>query len=113
MKLRSIIEGIQRGVKHVEGSFAVWLYNRDDGNIYLFRNQMPIVITQVSTEKEVIIFASDEEAIREALGAYRSRELKMHQPYPTPVDLVPNLIYVVKPGKIKAIGRVDKTKNTE
>lgn len=61
-------EAIEKGIEHVVGAFAIWLYNKDNGKVYLFRNALKPTKTAIIQGDNYYLFASDRDAINDALG---------------------------------------------
>ena len=70
-------EAIKRGVRHVRGGYACWLYNFDDGATYLFRNHYnPAMTVYYEREQEKgrgVLFGSDARSLFDALGVTKIR----------------------------------------
>lgn len=62
-------EAIERGIEHVTGAYAIWLYNKDNGKTYLFRNALKPCKTGIVEGEDWVLFASDKDAIDDTLGA--------------------------------------------
>jgi len=84
-----MVEAIVRGLTHVRGTYAVWLYDLAKETLYLFRNSNPIKFARVNG---TYIFASDEKAINDAVDGLYQYTVKNLRPY---------TIYCIKNGKVK------------
>lgn len=96
-RTRDIVEAIDLGLKHVVGVYACWLYNRDDGKTYIFRNANPLMATTTWQTNELVMFASDKKAIYDSLPRYK-RMLLAPKPIP------PCVIYAVDETGINEVG---------
>lgn len=95
-KTRNIVEAIDKGLKHVIGNYACWLYNRDDGKTYLFRNENSLMGTVFLYREDLALFASDKKAISDALGILKFLAI--------PVVIAPYVIYVFDENGIAPVG---------
>lgn len=93
------VTAIQKGVKHVEGTYACWLYNREEDATYIYRMHQGVLETFVISEMSTVIFGSDWISIRDALG------LKGYMPPRGARPIKPYVIYRLKKGRIEAVGR--------
>lgn len=101
---KNVVEAIQRGVMHVVGLYAVWLYNFDDGYVYLFRNYNPLLITSALIGDGIVMFASDKRAIRDALSAYSYDSMIAHKLHRRPTLIERNKIYRLSARGIEEVG---------
>lgn len=104
-----IVKGIEEGVKHVTGLYAVWLYNFDDNYVYVFRNSNPLLVTHVLAGDGVIIFASDRVALKDALVAYGYETIVQLKLYRSPHKFKTYLIYRLSPDGVEVVGEITPT----
>jgi len=93
------VKAIQEGVKHVEGTYACWLYNKEEEATYIFRTAERPLETYVSSEEGVIVFGSDWISIRDAYG------LKVFLPPRGTKMIKPHTIYRITRYGMSEVGK--------
>lgn len=94
---------IKRGIDHIVGTFAVWLYNREDDATYLFRtHEQPLnTFVNIRIFPYRIMFASDVDSIAYALRIPKEAYVRLRM---TTWRIKPYTIYRISEGRIKVAG---------
>jgi len=105
-KSKKVIEAIDRGVDHIDGIYACWMYNALDGFTYLFRIGNPIMEIQCATteDQDLFVFGSDGDSIADALGRKFLKQSGWDKKI-TVKALVPGIVYKAKDGGIWKAGQ--------
>lgn len=94
------VEAIRRGVRHVSGSYAIWLHNTVEGKTYVFCVEDPLLELMFYLWEDFVMFASDLQAIVDALGENPISMVSMGAVY----RAKPYTIYVLEGGKARRTG---------
>jgi len=96
-EVKNVEEAIRRGVQHVAGTYACWLWKGEERQTYLFRTENRVMETSFWRGKNILIFGSDWLSIADALGVGRlTRRFKFLMPKIKVIK--PRTIYKIRDG---------------
>lgn len=77
------IDAIEKGLEHVTGQYAIWLYDKDTKKTYLFRNRSAIFTLFYWEGPDVTIFASEKEMVEKTarMIGYSGTPITRVKPY--------------------------------
>jgi hypothetical protein len=100
---KTVVESINEMSKVLRGNYACWLYHKDTGDLYLFRNSQPISY-YIDKKNNVMMFASLEDYI---LSAYLVDTDQMRDAIKS---LDTNVIYKLENGEMANVGKLEEKK---
>ena len=96
---KSVVESIKLTCKEITGGMACWLYHKDTGNLYLWRNSNPIEYA-FDEESGTFVFASVGRYIKRAYnGAIEERDIH---------TLESDIIFKLENNELKEVGKLEE-----